>query len=254
LVVDEASQFIHQSNRSDWGIESGSFGLIRPAFDDMWIEWRTPGRRLVNDEWHAVARSSYAAHVISRDGGLRLEVLCALDNRRPIAMLPIAVTIADVADVSRMQETIDVYKEIAYLNHAALPDLDEHQKGLALALELWPAYLALGWLNCRNVSIDDVSPNARLAAKRERRGQPRGLDYKRIVLDEGTRRALTVNRDAEQHGKRLHIVRGHIKHFTPERPLFGKYTGNYWWHQQMRGNADLGRINHEYHVANRGPR
>jgi hypothetical protein len=195
-----------------------------------------------------------AAHVTARGDDLNIEVLTSSDQRKPIGMLPISVQITDAAVPGKASQRVDVYKEIKYLNYARFPDMNEDEYGLGLALELWPIYLALGWLNCRNVITEDVRPNARIAAKRQRRGQPRGLDYKRIILDEGTRRALTVNRDAEQHGKRLHIVRGHIKHFTPERPLFGKLTGNYWWHQQMRGNADLGRINHEYHVTNRGPR
>lgn len=153
-------------------------------------------------------------------------------------MESIGLAIDFVANVSPAEDVFGSLSEAAY----------ELQSAFA------PAYLTLGWLNCRNVSTTDVTAAAKLAAKRKRRNQPLGLAYKRIVIEEQTRRSLSINQDAERHGKRLHIVRGHIKHYTPERPLFGKLTGNYWWHQQMRGNADLGRINHEYHVTSRGSR
>ncbi len=254
IVADEAAQFIFQSNRDDWSINKASFGIMRPPFDNCWIEWLTPSHRLIDGAWHFRGKSRVAAHMILHDdGGLWFEVLFGDRANRPLVVAPFTTHITGESDPDNAHERVSLYagKEILRDKAGLSADID---LATSLATELWPAYLTLGWLNCRNVSTTDVTVNARIAAKRQRRGQPRGLDYKRIVLDEGTQRALTVNRDAEQHGKRLHIVRGHIKHYTPERPLFGKYTGNYWWHQQMRGNADLGRINHEYHVASRGPR
>lgn len=254
LVVDEAAQFVYQSGRADWSVAEGAFGSMSPPFYDMWIEWQTPSQRYLFGSWHALARNRMAAHVTARGEDLHIEVLTSANQRKPIGMLPISVQIVNAAIPGKASQRVDVYPEIEYLNDARFPGMTREEYGLGLALELWPVYLTLGWMNCRNVATADVSPNARIAAKRQRRGQPRGLDYKRIILDEGTRRALTGNRDAERHGKRLHIVRGHIKHYTAERPLFGKLTGNYWWHQQMRGDATLGRINHEYHVTSRGPR
>lgn len=35
---------------------------------------------------------------------------------------------------------------------------------------------------------------------------------------------------------------------TSERPLFGKYTGTYWWPWQVRGNADNGAVISKYVV------
>jgi hypothetical protein len=184
------------------------------------------------------------------DNTLSLSLLVTYDGAG-LCCFPLYVEIANFADFS----SIDAMGELVY-NSAELYEYMSTRDDVMAGLhsQIVPVYLTLGWLNCRNVTTEDLRPTPRIADKRERRGQPRGLDYKRIVLDEGTRRALTVNRDAERNGKRLHIVRGHIKHYTTERPLFGKLTGNYWWHQQMRGNADLGRINHEYHVQSRGTR
>lgn len=250
LVADEAAQYAAQSDRN-WHVADGDFGVMRPPFETMWIEWQTPRFLVCDGIWHT-RKKQYMACVIQQkdDDTLSLSLLCTYDDAG-LYCYPLYVEISNFADFS----SIDAKGELVYDSadlHTHMATRDEVMAGLNSQIS--PAYLTLGWLNCRNVSTDDVTTNARVAAKRERRGQPRGLDYKRIVLDEGTRRALTVNREAERHGKRLHIVRGHIKHYTAERPLFGKLTGNYWWHQQMRGDANLGRINHEYHVQARGTR
>lgn len=57
-----------------------------------------------------------------------------------------------------------------------------------------------------------------------------------------------------QHGiegekaMRIHMVRGHFKLFLPDRPLFKRFTGRYWWHPHMRGTAKRGRINKDYEI------
>jgi hypothetical protein len=250
IIADEAAQFESQSYAAR-EIDGGDYGLMRPPFTSMWIEWITPSAVFSEGRWTRRRRASVATVVQHQSANvLSFATLMTFPDAH-ITIYPVHVEIANFDDLGSICAT----GQITHLADEAIAEFGSREEALgALYREIDPAFLTLGWLNCRNVTTEDVRPNARIAAKRERRGQPRGLDYKRIVLDESTRRALTVNRDAEKHGKRLHIVRGHIKHFTPERPLFGKYTGNYWWHQQMRGNADLGRINHEYHVASRGPR
>ena len=250
LVADEAAQYAAQSDRN-WHVADGDFGVMRPSFESMWIEWQTP-RFLVSDGiWHS-RHKQYMACVIQQkdDDTLSLSLLVTYDGAG-LCCFPLYIEIVNFADFS----SIDAMGELVYDSAKLYEHMATRDDVMAgLNSQIVPAYLTLGWLNCRNVTTENVRPDTRIADKRERRGQPRGLDYKRIVLDEGTRRALTVNRDAERNGKRLHIVRGHIKHYSLERPLFGKLTGNYWWHQQMRGDAGLGRINHEYHVQSRGTR
>lgn len=35
----------------------------------------------------------------------------------------------------------------------------------------------------------------------------------------------------------IHWVRGHFKQYTAERPLFGRFTGLYWWQPHLAGKA-----------------
>jgi len=48
---------------------------------------------------------------------------------------------------------------------------------------------------------------------------------------------------------RIHLCRGHFKEYTKEKPLFGKYTGTYWWQPTMRGNKKKGVIHKDYEVV-----
>ena len=44
----------------------------------------------------------------------------------------------------------------------------------------------------------------------------------------------------------LHLCRGHIKRYTPEKPLFGKIVGQFFWHPHMRGKIENGENHNDY--------
>lgn len=250
VIADEAAQYQSQSDSTPH-VADGDFGVMNPPFFTMWIEWQTPRTMLVGGKWEQCPKQQIAAVVQQIDENtLHLTSLTTWPGK-PLLILPVYAEIHNFGDI----ENIDCKGQLLHsedkLTHM-LGSADEALGGLNA--QLIPAYLTLGWMNCRNVSLRDSGPPKRLLEKRARKRQFAGLDYKRIVIDEKTRQALAANNRAEDRGQRLHIVRGHIKHYTAERPLFGKLTGNYWWHQQMRGDAALGRINHEYHVQSRGTR
>ena len=70
------------------------------------------------------------------------------------------------------------------------------------------------------------------------------VDTIRHILDDGGAR------NAETGGLRraLHLCRGHFKVFTPDAPLFGRHTGQYWWAPQVRGKAEVGINPNDYRV------
>lgn len=45
--------------------------------------------------------------------------------------------------------------------------------------------------------------------------------------------------------KRLHLVRGHFKHYDN---LFGKYEGVFYWEPHYRGNEAVGKVDKDYEV------
>jgi hypothetical protein len=47
----------------------------------------------------------------------------------------------------------------------------------------------------------------------------------------------------------LHWVRGHFKAYRPERPLFGKYHGRFWWQPALHGHETEGRVDKDYAIS-----
>jgi hypothetical protein len=47
---------------------------------------------------------------------------------------------------------------------------------------------------------------------------------------------------------RVHLCHGHFKNYTEGNPLFGKYTGRYWWQPFVRGNKKKGVVMKDYLV------
>lgn len=128
-----------------------------------------------------------------------------------------------------------------------VPEVAAEAAGLLLNT-IFPVILALGFMNCRNVTLSDAPPVPRRSAKHAHR-QRTPLRYQLLDI-EPMRRVLNTEGQAHSKGLRhaLHICRGHFKTFTDEAPLFGKITGTYWWTPQVRGAAERGVVVKDYRV------
>ncbi len=111
-------------------------------------------------------------------------------------------------------------------------------------------------LNCQNVVIKDVLPPEKLNRKRIRKGKLPLYSYKILEVVKGkpkTKNAGSVPWDYKSpEAVRFHLCRGHFKTFTDERPLFGKYSGTFWWNPQSRGDRSKGVVEKDYRVKTEG--
>jgi hypothetical protein len=46
----------------------------------------------------------------------------------------------------------------------------------------------------------------------------------------------------------FHFCRGHFKTYTEEKPLFGKYVGDFWWDAHARGSIKKGLVTKDYKI------
>jgi hypothetical protein len=242
IIADEAAQFIAQSD-VDWIPQRGDFGVMRPPFDHTWIEYAAPSHLFHEGQWVEIPhRHDMAILVESYDGNANLFGLVGYRSR--ITVMPIYINMQRIDSIEHLTEQVVLLHSHDELHNVFGDDVDAHMLSM-----FGPAYLALGWINCRGVELESARLPGWRAKKRARKGQPAGLDYRRIILDGRLTKSLERNKTAAQQGQRLHIVRGHIRNYTSERPAFGTYVGNMWINQHMRGDASLGQINHEYHVT-----
>ena len=118
------------------------------------------------------------------------------------------------------------------------------------------AFLALSFMNCRNVTMREVQPPP-LKKKQIRRGDVPRVTHRVIEITPMkprvvSTRAADPNTIALDASKRsFHIVRGHFKHFGPDygtKKLFGRVSGKFWWDKHTAGSIDAGLSESDYSV------
>lgn len=98
----------------------------------------------------------------------------------------------------------------------------QHQVGAMAAL--------FALTNCRNIVRATVSPDTKLQRSRRKSG-------KIPLYNFATLKMKPMGRGDTDAARAIHWVRGHFKEYTPDRPLFGKIAGLFWWEPHLVGAA-----------------
>lgn len=111
-----------------------------------------------------------------------------------------------------------------------------------------PALLAISFLHCKNVAVQDVEPRA-LTPREVKAGQRPWVTYKTLDINP-MRRVLRAEGGEEANGLRraLHVCRGHFATYGEDRPLFGRLAGRFWIPSHVRGSAERGAVVKDYRV------
>lgn len=119
---------------------------------------------------------------------------------------------------------------------------------------LAPAFMAISLMHCKNVTVTDILPNLTLSRKRQKRTGQELLRFKTLSVFSMQR--MPSHRSGEpssEHGVMpIHIQRGHFKHFTADRRLFGRHEGTFWWESHIRGDKTAGILTKHYAVRTKG--
>lgn len=110
------------------------------------------------------------------------------------------------------------------------------------------ALLTISFLHCKNVAQRDNLPSRQERREIQRRGDPI-ITYKTLEI-EPMRKVLATEGGIEKNviKKALHICRGHFSNYSEEKPLFGKYVGQFWIPAHVRGSEDAGKVFKDYSV------
>lgn len=123
-------------------------------------------------------------------------------------------------------------------------DLMQREYGHSLSV----FYFFMSLLSCKNISVSDVIPGAKLQRRRERSGRLPLVTYK--VLNVSSVKGGSSDMVSQESGTaktRVHVCRGHFKEYTADAPLFGRITGRFWWQPTVRG-AGYGVVVKDYKV------
>lgn len=109
------------------------------------------------------------------------------------------------------------------------------------------AMTAIALLHCKNVFSDIEKPSRQQRRHYERKHGFPPTDYHILKIRPRPERVQQSATEQAAVGlNREHIARGHFKTFTDEAPLFGKWTGMYYWESQVRGNPKRGKLDKSY--------
>jgi hypothetical protein len=114
------------------------------------------------------------------------------------------------------------------------------------APELSMLNMILMLLSCKNISTEQHSPDAALNKKRIKRGKQPLFTYHTLSLKPVGKAQESIPKHLWEN--RIHLARGHFKTFTPDKPLFGKITGRFWWQPQVRGRNRNGVVMKDYSI------
>ncbi|MGC1239913.1 MAG: hypothetical protein WA860_14110 [Acidimicrobiales bacterium] len=261
IVADDALVYLNH-----FGDEISSFDIINqvvPPFEKTFIEFTAIGtyrERHGLHSWGVLLES-----VDFLDGGDLLDgarwgITCriVLEPRKGDACGPVAIS----RMFARPDGTLDRFspegKAIGSNDWVECkPEWFERDKEDLFTQEmesaLWellvPALFTISLLHSRNVVAEPVDPDRKLDRKHVHRTGNHLTRYKVLKLE---LLKTLLDREGEANSKglahALHICRGHFKRFTDESPLFGKYTGQWWWAAHKRGDAELGEVFKDYEV------
>jgi hypothetical protein len=183
--------------------------------------------------------------VVSGDGCFY--TLSLLDTKK----IPVSLTFLDDRPLLFYQGIIDEENNISGFRvkgkaQDMLPaDYGEILKSNQVRLfmsHLWFIRPFLEILTCKNIRTKQIVP----ARKKKYHKKPLFSYY---VLQIQTNSGSGQFENKGLWSNRVHLCRGHIKTYTKEKPLFGKYVGNVWCPPHARGNKNLGVIAKDYKVA-----
>lgn len=165
--------------------------------------------------------------------------------------------VLESGSVARWADGVEVNLGLHYGNESADDDsvylMHRMFRGLC-----FPLFLAVSFLHCKNVVIEQASSHKKPSKKALKRGAKNsregdGVRYHTLRIEPMKEVLRTEGAVNEQGLKRaLHITRGHFKHYTPERGgLFGRRIEEpetVWVAQHVRGSSKRGAVEKDYQI------
>lgn len=260
VACDNAASWFWTSTQNDWTLGDDT-GPIRLPFDEMWFEWEMPMRIYADHEWGDSPAGYTMACYLRRSEHVARDMLNVKAHEyltatlivaapgAPIGLMPWSALLAVDRDGALIKWSVFYDQDAVHLG-----GMTENQCHNTAHDHLMPALIAVGMMNCKNVSVREVQPAPIRNRAQRKRGEMR-FSYHVIELPtKGASKSRAEARREAGEANALHLVRGHFKTYTGEAPLFGSRTGTYWWGWHERGSVESGVSLHDYSVATQDAR
>lgn len=118
-----------------------------------------------------------------------------------------------------------------------------------------PALYSIMLLNCKNIRLEE-EPGAKMKRmlNKHKKDSRKKEVYKVLVIDAMKPKSRSDHESVETGIKRsFHVCRGHLRTYTEEKPLFGKYSGTYFIPAHVRGDKEIGEVEKDYKIVSNPP-
>lgn len=273
IICDNVAAYFYEENpQENWNL-ARDFPNVAPPFPRMFLEWVAP-RRIVSDKYGVLTSTgpikryglllysdevSSIGHMVQwakdHDQDWLVQVFHKLKaTGKPVRWVCTGLLL--VEDTHGIGLLCDAVWGVTDDGSPVLPDdritvkvpkgLDD--EGLVAGWFFVP-FLALSFMHCKNVIVQQVEHPPKLQKARVRRGKRPLITY-HVLEVHPIRKILESEGEAHKTGlkKALHICRGHFKDYMEGPGLFGKVHGIFWWDAHIRGDKKLGMALKDYEV------
>lgn len=167
-------------------------------------------------------------------------------EKNPLPRKPVATVF-----LSETGSLMTPYDGFPYLVDADtfLPKIAPEGKKIVLP-RLHIALWTLQFLNTQKVEKIEVSPPEKLNKKHQKRHKaPLTKYYTLKVTAVNGRPERREHQGGHHKSPAQHIVRGRFRTYGDDAPLFGKWTGTWWWAEYERGKKAEGQVIKDYEVV-----
>lgn len=278
IVADEIARQLDElpGDNSDVSFDAGSYGIVAPPFDSFFVEAETVvhhdagtqmiQRGLLFEVWDTNPMKELKALYDARwvyvmTPYLYHDSLVLPDGRRwrpPMveskrgAMLQLyGLTRTNGYIFIHLDEQGHILDDMTRVHTAPHDTSPVTLELLRSGVTYLPfALKALSALH-QNTAVEHVTPSRQVRRRHQRKHGCELADYYLLKV-----RPVRGAQDIDQVGqparssrrRREHTVRGHFRYYSPEAPLFGRYSGMVWIPAHERGASSLGQIRKDYLV------
>jgi hypothetical protein len=236
LMSDKIQKFLLDNIEMPPKIVYKDVPNMAPPYEEMWFEWADNG---------TFSRIGVHVHVTKQNNteGWVYWLTVHVETQQGAGTLPYVMTFS----IPPSGRAISLHYQYFPVDHALASEkyLDILLPAFSICAGM--VIFAIGLLHCKNiVQIEKGGKNPNIKNRRHR-----SKGTKHYVLNVVP--ARNIKRMEYEHPingspQRIHFRRGHFKEFTSERPLFGKYTGVFWWEAHVAGKAELGKVVKDYQI------
>ncbi len=125
-------------------------------------------------------------------------------------------------------QKLSEYNVMSKIHPEYVTEFTEEQKKEVLD-EIKNLNLALLFLSCKNVTTEKIPAPIKLNKKRKKKGKPPIREYNIIRMTQSFSDESLKTGNKQKITRKISYRIGHFKTFSSEKPLFGKYSGRFWW-------------------------